>query len=133
MVLLLVGAGMTTFLIVSPATRLAVNAPCGDFPVVFSLPADAPLTVRWALPLASPVTVCVLVSLTTLVLLSRRVAVPPTVTVVVMVFVVLSGFCCTVPEVVVYFDTRVTVNPSRVVAVQLTPVLLAKVHEPSSE
>src|SRR4051812_12716206 len=69
-------AGITTPLVVSPATRFAVNAPCGEVPVVFSEPAEAPLTVRCALPLARPVTVCVLVSLITLLLLSRRVAVP---------------------------------------------------------
>jgi hypothetical protein len=53
----LVGAGMTTPLIVSPVTRIAVKAPCRDVPVVFSVPDDAPFTVRCALPFASPVTV----------------------------------------------------------------------------
>ena len=36
---------MTTALMVSPVTRLAVNAPCEDVPVVFSVPADAPFVV----------------------------------------------------------------------------------------
>jgi hypothetical protein len=38
-----------------------------------------------------------------------------TVTVVAAVFVVLSIFDCVVPPAVVYFETRVTTNPSRVV------------------
>src|SRR5215213_11056454 len=56
-VLVLVGTGMTTALIVSPATRLAVKAPFSDVPVVVSVPADVPFTVRCALPFAKPVTV----------------------------------------------------------------------------
>jgi hypothetical protein len=56
-VVVLVGAGMTTPLVVSPATRLAVNAPCDDVPLVLSVPDDAPFTVRCVLPLASPVIV----------------------------------------------------------------------------
>jgi hypothetical protein len=51
---------MTTALTVSPVTRVAVNAPWLDVPVVVSVPADAPFTVRCVLPLANPVTVCVL-------------------------------------------------------------------------
>jgi len=65
-VLELVGAGITTALIVSPVTRFAVNAPWLDVPVVVSVPADVPFTVRCVLPLANPVTVCVLDSFTTL-------------------------------------------------------------------
>ena len=95
--------GMTTAFTVSPVTRFAVNAPCVDVPVVVSVPADAPFTVRCVLPLARPVTVCVLDWLTTLLLLSRRVAVPVTVTVVVAVLVVLSIFYCVAPAAVVYF------------------------------
>jgi len=38
--------GMTTAFTVSPVTRFAVNAPCVDVPVVVSVPADAPFTVR---------------------------------------------------------------------------------------
>jgi hypothetical protein len=109
------GTGMTTPFTVSPATRFAVNAPCLDVPVVASVPADAPFTVRCVLPFASPVTVCVLDWLTVLLLLSRLVAVPVTVTVVVAVFVVLSIFACVTPALVVYFETRVTTKPSRVV------------------
>src|SRR6266550_5951727 len=125
---------MTTPLIVSPATRFAVNAPCEDVPVVFSVPADVPFTVRCVLSFARPVTVWLLDSFTTLLLLSRRVAVPLTVTVETTVFVVLSRACCTCPAVVVYFETRVTLSPSRVVAVQVTrPVPLENEHELSSE
>ena len=51
--------GITTAFTVSPVTRFAVNAPCVDVPVVVSVPADVPFTVRCVLPLASPVTVCV--------------------------------------------------------------------------
>jgi hypothetical protein len=89
--------GITTFWTVSPATRFDVNAPWSELPVVDSEPADAPLIVRWVLPLASPVTVCALVSSTTLMLLSRRVAVPFTVVAVETTFVVLSGFSCAWP------------------------------------
>jgi hypothetical protein len=118
-------------LIVSPAARFAVNAPCRDVPVVVSVPVDVPFTVRCALPFARPVTVCVLASFTSLLLLSRRVTVPLTVTVETIVFVVLSGFSWTTPAVVVIFDTRVTVRPC-IVFVQVTrPVLLENVHEPS--
>lgn len=94
LVVVLVGTGMTTPVTVSPATRFALNAPCDDVPVVFSVPADAPFTVRCVLPFARPVTVRVLDSLTTLLLLSRRVTVPLTVTAVTTVFVVLSIFSC---------------------------------------
>ena len=79
-----------TALTVSPVTRFAVKVPCADVPVVDSVPADAPFTVRCVLPLARPVTVSVLDSFTVLLLLSRRVAVPETVTVAVIAFVVLS-------------------------------------------
>ena len=58
--------GMTTAFTVSPVTRFAVNAPCVDVPVVVSVPADAPFTVRCVLPFASPVTACALDWLTTL-------------------------------------------------------------------
>ena len=118
--------GMTTALTVSPVTRAAVNAPWLDVPVVVSLPFDAPLTVRWVLPFASPVMVCVLASSTMLLLLSRRVAVPVTLIVVTAVFVVLSGFDCATPAAVVYFAVLVTVSPSRVVFGPhvTTPVLL---------
>ena len=51
------GAGMTIPLTVSPATRFAVNAPCVDVPVVVSVPADAPFTVRCTAPAANPVMV----------------------------------------------------------------------------
>ena len=103
----------------SPAVRFAVNAPSGDLPFVVSDPADEPLNVRRVLPLASPVTVCVLVSSTTLVLLSRRVAVPFAVVVVAIVFVVLSIFSCAWPAPFLKLDTRVTVKPSRVVPVHV--------------
>src|SRR4051812_6747629 len=56
-VLVLVGTGMTTAFTVSPVTRIAVNAPCDDVPVVVSVPFDAPFTVRCVLPFASPVIV----------------------------------------------------------------------------
>jgi hypothetical protein len=133
-VLVLVGAGMTTPFTVSPVTRVAVNAPCIDVPVVVSVPADAALTVRCALPFARPVTVCVLDSFTVLLLLSRRVDVPVTVMAVVALFVVLSTLDCATPAAVVYFETRVTVNPSRVVlGPQVTdPVLLEKTHDVSA-
>src|ERR1041385_4623506 len=63
-------AGMTTFVTVSPAARLAVNAPALVLPVVDSVPDDVPFTVRLALPGARPVTVWLLFSLTVLVLVS---------------------------------------------------------------
>jgi hypothetical protein len=55
--LLLVSAGMTTAFTVSPVDRAAVKAPRAEVPVVVSVPADAPFTVRCVLPLARPVTV----------------------------------------------------------------------------
>jgi hypothetical protein len=55
--LVAVWTGMTTPVTVSPAERLAVNAPCIDLPVVDSVAADVPLTVRFVLPGARPVTV----------------------------------------------------------------------------
>ena len=44
----------------SPTVRDAVKLPRDDVPVVDSVPADAPFTVRSVLPCASPVTVRVL-------------------------------------------------------------------------
>src|SRR4051794_26572734 len=96
-----VALGITIPRSVSPVPRFALNAPCDDVPVGASAPAEAPFPERCALPLARPVTVCVLDSLTTLLLLSRRVAVRLTVTVVATAFVVLSMACCPVPAVVV--------------------------------
>src|SRR5512146_2934285 len=131
-VVVLAGTGITTLLTVSPATRLAVNAPCGDLPVVFSVPADAPSIVRLVLPLARPEMVSLLDSLTTLVLLSRRVTVPFTVTVVATVLVRLSIFGCGWPDAVVYFEIRVTVSPLRVVEQVTRPVALEYEHELSA-
>src|SRR5947209_2119999 len=107
------GAAMTTALMVSPVTRFAVNAPWLDVPVVASAPADTAFTVRCALPFARPVMVCMLDSFTTLLLLSRLVAVPVTVTVVTAELVVLSGLDCATPAAVVYFAVLVTTRPSR--------------------
>ena len=122
------GTGIMTFLTVSPVTRFAVNAPWLDVPVVVSNPADAPFTVRCVLPFASPVIVCELDSSTTLLLLSRRVAVPVTFTVVTAVLVVLSGFDCATPAAVVYFAVVVIVKPSRVVFGPHVTTLFAKAH-----
>ena len=44
--------GITTPLIVSPAKRLAVNAPIEEVPVVFSVPADAPWILSCVFPFA---------------------------------------------------------------------------------
>jgi hypothetical protein len=118
-----VAAGMTTAVTVSPVVRFAVNAPSFDLPVLDSVAADVPLTVRFVLPGARPATVWLLVSFTVLVLLSRRVVVPATVTFVLTVFVVLSSFGCAPPAVVRYCETRVTVNPSCVVGPQVTTPL----------
>jgi hypothetical protein len=63
-------------MIVSPAVRFAVNAPSRDVPVVVSVLAEAPFTVRFAV--SKPAIVCELEALITLLLLSRRVAVPLT-------------------------------------------------------
>src|SRR5690348_9880071 len=49
--------GITNPEVVSPTVRDAVKLPRDDVPVVDSVPADAPSTVRWVLPCASPVTV----------------------------------------------------------------------------
>src|SRR6187455_686527 len=56
-VVVLVATGITRPVVVSPTVRLAVKLPRVDVPVVDSVPADAPLTVRCVLPCASPVTV----------------------------------------------------------------------------
>ena len=125
---MLVGTGITTFLTVSPVTRFAVNAPCIVVPVVVSDPADTPFTVRCVLPFARPVIVCELDSSTTLLLLSRRVAVPATFTVVAAVFVVLSGFDCANPAAVVNLAVVVIVKPSRVVFGPHVTTLFANVH-----
>ena len=52
-----VGTGITRPVVVSPTVRVAVKLPRDEVPVVDSVPADAPLTERWVLPCARPVTV----------------------------------------------------------------------------
>jgi hypothetical protein len=96
--------------------------------VVVSVPADAPFTVRCVLPFARPAIVWELDSSTTLLLLSRRVDVPVTLTVVTAVFVVLSGFDCATPAVVVYLAVVVIVKPSRVVVGPHVTTLFANVQ-----
>ena len=52
-----VGTGITTSFTASLAVRFAVNAPCCDVPVVFSVLDDVLFTVRDVFPFARPVTV----------------------------------------------------------------------------
>jgi hypothetical protein len=89
--------GTTRPVVVSPATRVAVNVPWLEVPVVDSRPDEAPFTVRAVLPAANPLTVWLLVSFTVLALVSTRAlsrctrtTVPLTVMVDATVFVVLS-------------------------------------------
>jgi hypothetical protein len=67
---------MMALVMVSPMTRCAVCAPSSFVPVVLSVPAEVPFTVRSVLPDASPATVRSLSCSTSLVVPFRRVVVP---------------------------------------------------------
>src|SRR6476620_8801876 len=56
-VVLFDATGITSPVVVSATVRDALKLPRDDVPVVDSVPADAPSTVRCVLPCASPVTV----------------------------------------------------------------------------
>ena len=55
--MLLDATGITSPVVVSPTVREALKLPRDEVPVVDSVPAVAPSTVRCVLPCASPVTV----------------------------------------------------------------------------
>src|SRR5262249_45468687 len=120
----------TTLFTVSPAVRVAVNAPVLSVPDVCSEPDDVPFTVCDVLPLASPLVVRSLDELITEVELSRRVCVPETDTCVLMVLVVtLSNADCATPFLSVKAIERVTVRPRSVSGVQVKrPVAVLKVQ-----
>lgn len=112
--------GITRPDVVSPTSRVAVNAPSVFVPVVDSCPRDVPLTVRCVLPEANPPTVRSLEFETTDTALSRRVTVPVAFVCTLIVFVVLSGADCTDPSAFLNENDRVIVSPWLVTAGHVT-------------
>jgi hypothetical protein len=124
--------GTTSPLVVSPTSRVDVNAPSPFLPVVDSSPRDTPLTVRCVLPTASPVMVRSLELLTVDTALSWRVRVPVAWIFAFTTFVVLSGFDWTVPSAFVYEVLLTIVRPCSFSEQVTRPVVLEKAQSPSS-